>query len=144
MLAHWNSLDREFDNLVRNLVFRDVALPSPAFQQGQALAAPADVVETENGFEVKVDLPGHDPKSIDVKLENDTLTISSERRPDSRSEKDTWIHAGRPTGVFTRSFTLPSNVDGSKVEASYENGVLTVFLPKREEAKPRMIQVKVG
>jgi HSP20 family protein len=143
MLARWNSLDREFDNLFRNFVFRDVALPRPAFQD-QAIAAPADVIETETGFEVKVDLPGHDPKSIDVKLENETLTLTSERRPEARTEKDTWLHAGRPTGTFTRSFTLPSSVDASKVEARYENGVLTVFLPKREEAKPKMIQVKVG
>ena len=143
MLARLNSLDREFDNLFRSLALRDVALPQPAFH-GQASVAPADVIETEQGFEVSVDLPGHDPKSIDVKLENQTLTVSSQRKPEARSEKDLWVRSERPTGSFTRSFVLPSNVDSSKVEARYENGVLTVFLPKREEAKPRIIHVKVG
>ena len=143
MLARWDRIDREFDNLFRNLVFRDVALPRPAFQ-GQALAAPADVIETEGSFEVKVDLPGHDPKSIEVKMEDDTLTLSSQRHLEARSEKDTWLHAGRLSGTFTRSFRLPSNVDASKVDARYENGVLTVVLPKREEARPRTIEVKVA
>jgi HSP20 family protein len=143
MLARWNSLDREFDNLFRSLALRDVALPHPAFQ-GQTLAVPADVIETEQGFEVSLDLPGHDPKSIDVKLENETLTVTSERRPEARNEKDLWLRSERVTGNFTRSFVLPANVDSSKVEARFENGVLTVFLPKREEAKPRTIQVKAG
>lgn len=143
MLARWNNMDREFENLFRSIALRDVALPHAAFQ-AQALVAPADVIETEQGFEVKLDLPGHDPKSIDVKLENETLTVSSERRSEGRSEKDTWLRAERPNGSFTRSFVLPSNVDSTKVDARYDNGVLTVFLPKREEAKPRNIQVRVG
>ena len=143
MLARFNQLDREFDNLFRTFALRDVALPRQAFEK-QPIVAPADVVETEAGFEVRVDLPGHDPKSIDVKLENDTLTISSARTAETRTEKDSWLRVERVHGTFSRSFVLPAIVDGSRVEAKYENGVLTVVLPKRDEAKPRSIQVKVG
>jgi HSP20 family protein len=143
MLARFNQLDSEFENLVRTLALRDVALPRQAFEK-QQLAAPADVIETETGFEVRVDLPGHDPKNIEVRLEDDTLTISSVRNAEARTEKDNWLRVERVHGTFTRSFVLPAIVDGSRVEAKHENGVLTVMLPKREEARPRSIQVKVG
>jgi len=144
MLTRWNALDREFDNLFRNLVFRDVALPQQRFAAEAKFLAPADIVETEAGFEVKVDLPGHDPKSIQVELDKDTLKLSAERRAEARAEKDTWHRQERVHGTFTRSFKLPTTVDGDRIEARYEHGVLTVVIPKKEEVKPRTIEVKVG
>lgn len=144
MLARWDRLDREFDNLLRGLVFNDVALPKARFADAAKLLAPADVVETDTGFEVKVDLPGHDPKSIQVQLDRETLTLSSERKAEQRTEKDNVLRVERAHGSFTRSFVLPKNVDASKIEAKYDHGVLSVFIPKKEEEKPRVIEVKVG
>lgn len=104
----------------------------------------ADVVETEAGFEVTLDLPGVDPKAIQIQVQEEVLTVQADRR---RAEPpgDGAVHrAERPTGTFYRSFALPGSVDGARVEARYDAGVLTVTLPKREEARPRTIQVKAA
>ncbi|HYO54274.1 Hsp20/alpha crystallin family protein, partial [Archangium sp.] len=87
--------------------------------------------------------PGHDPKSIEVKVENDTLTLKSERKVE-RSDKDGARRLERSFGVYARSFVLPRTVDASRVEARYENGVLTLTVPRREEARPRVVEVKVN
>lgn len=143
MLTRWDSFDREVQNLLRGFVFNDVALPKRQFE-AQKIAAPADVIETDTAFEVKVDLPGVDPQSINVQVEKDTLTITSERKAQARGEQDNLLRMERVHGIYSRSFTLPQNVDASKIEAKYEHGVLEVLLPKKEEPKPKTIQVKVG
>jgi HSP20 family protein len=127
------ALSKEFDNL-----FRDFASGGP----WTSLTPPADIVETENAIEVKVDLPGHSAKDIQVKLEGDTLTIQSERKTEKEVKGENTLRTERSYGTFSRSFVLPSTVDGSKPEARYVNGVLTVTLPKVEAARPRVIEVK--
>ncbi|QRK12787.1 Hsp20/alpha crystallin family protein [Archangium violaceum] len=126
---------KEFDQLFRELSVR----------QGGAreLVPPADIYETAEGITLQVDLPGHDPKAIEVKVENDTLTLKSERKVE-RPDKDGARRLERSFGVYTRSFVLPRTVDTSRVEARYENGVLTLTLPRREEARPRVVEVKVN
>jgi HSP20 family protein len=104
----------------------------------------ADIVELESGFEVALDVPGIDPKAIQIQVEDQTLTVQAERRPAAPPKDGVVLRTERATGSFLRSFALPSSVDGGRVEARYEAGVLTVSLPKREEAKPRTIQVKVA
>jgi HSP20 family protein len=94
-------------------------------------------------FQVVVDLPGLDPKAIQISVQEGTLAIQSERKLAEPAADATVHRSERPAGTFFRSFALPSSVDATKVEAKYENGVLTVVLPKREEAKPRTIQVNV-
>ena len=103
----------------------------------------ADVLETENAYEVTLDLPGVKPEEINVKLEGDTLTISAERKQAPKPDKGGYLRLERNHGLFQRLFVLGDEVDGSKPEAKYELGVLTVVLPKREERKPKTIQVKV-
>lgn len=128
---------KEFDQLFRDLSVR----------QGGAreLVPPADIYETAEGITLQVDLPGHDPKAIEVKVENDTLTLKSERKAErSEKEKDGARRLERSFGVYTRSFVLPRTVDTSRVEARYENGVLTLTLPRREESRPRVVEVKVN
>jgi HSP20 family protein len=133
-----------FDDLFRGAFFNDFVLPRGNWKATAAtFAPPADVVETQTAIEVTVDLPGHDAKSLDVKLENGVLTIQSERKQERRTEGDGVLRAERSFGQFARSFELPDTVDAGKVEAKFENGVLTVTLPKREETKPRTISVKV-
>jgi HSP20 family protein len=124
---------REFDQFFREL--------SPSGVR--ELAPPADIYETAEGITLQVDLPGHDAKAIEVKVENDTLSLKSERKLE-RSDKDGARRLERSFGVYTRSFVLPRTVDASKVEARYENGVLTLTLPRRDESRPRVVEVKVN
>ncbi len=109
----------------------------------RAFAPAADVLETQDAYEVHLDLPGIKPEAIDVKLDGDTLTVTAERARSKADEKTAWVRSERNWGVFQRAFVLSDEVDGSKPEAKYEHGVLTVRLPKREERKPKTVQVKV-
>ena len=131
------SLLNDFDSL-----FRDIALPTSGWQSAGTGFPATDVFETENALQLKVDLPGHDPKSIDVRLEGDTLTIAS-KRSDEAPKEGRYLRKGRSDEDYTLSFTLPKTVDGANPEARFDAGVLTVTLPKREESKPRSIEVKV-
>ena len=103
----------------------------------------ADIAETENEFQVSVDLPGYDPKSLEVKLEGNTLTIQAERKRGLTERVRSYLESERSAGRYARSFVLPNTIDGSKCQADYEHGVLTVTLPKRDEAKPRTVDIKV-
>ena len=123
-----------------NRLMNDVALATPAFA-GTAPAAPADVLETAGDYRVQLDLPGIDPSAIRLEVEKDTLSVSAERRLAAPAPGEEVHRRERPTGTFARSFTLPSSVDAARVEARYEAGVLTVVLPKREEARARTIPV---
>jgi HSP20 family protein len=128
-------LSTEFNNL-----FRDFA--SGDSSQQVSLNPPADIVETQGEIQVKVDLPGHTAKDIQVKLEGDTLTIHSERKTEGEQKGENYLRTERSFGVYSRSFVLPATIDGSKPEARYVDGVLTVTLPKSEAARPRVIEVK--
>lgn len=143
MLTLWRN-DTTIPTLLAemNRLARDVA-DEPSLND-HGLRPAADVVETQGGFEVTLDMPGVDPKAIQIQVEEQTLTVQAARRQVA-SPKDGAVHRSeRPTGTFSRSFALPGSVDSSRVEARYEEGVLSVTLPKREEAKPRTIQVKVA
>ena len=92
-------------------------------------------------FELQLDMPGIAPEHIDVKLEGNQLTITAERKPDA--EKNGWLRRERNTAGYARSFSLPDTLVGTKPEATYRQGVLTLTLPKREETQPRSFKVKV-
>ncbi len=141
MLALWRNPNAAFAALDR--LMNDVATPSADGWTGYGLCPAADIVESEAEFRVVLDLPGQDPKAIQIQVENDTLTVQAERKFGEPAKGETVHRSERAAGTFYRSFTLPSSVDAAKVDAKYENGVLTVALPKREEAKPRTIQVSV-
>jgi HSP20 family protein len=142
MLTLWRNhtipfaaLSREVDRLVN-----DVASPSGGWS-GYGIVPAADVAETEAAFKVVLDLPGLDPKAIQIRVEDDVLTVQAERKLVEPAKDETVHRSERSAGVSFRSFTLPASVDAAKVEASYENGVLSVVLPKREEARARTIPV---
>jgi HSP20 family protein len=104
--------------------------------------APAvDVFETENELVVKADLPDVNEKDIDVRVENNMLTVRGERRFDEKTAKENYLRVERTYGTFSRSFSLPNTVNNEAIMADYKNGVLTVTLPKREESKPKQVKV---
>ncbi len=103
-----------------------------------------DVEERENEFEVSMDVPGVDKKDVKVSLENKVLTIKGERKVERNEEEEGKYHCTeRRYGSFQRSFTLPSSIDSSKIRARHENGVLSITVPKAEEAREREIKIEV-
>jgi HSP20 family protein len=107
--------------------------------------APAvDIYETENELVIKADLPDMDEKDLDVRVENNMLTIRGERKFEQQVKEDNYLRLERTYGSFSRSFSLPSSVNTEAIKADYKNGVLTVTLPKRAESKPKQVKVSVG
>jgi len=107
--------------------------------------APAvDVYETESELVVKADLPDVQEKDIDVRMENNTLTIRGERKFSNEVQDDNYLRIERAYGTFTRSFSLPNTVNTEAIKADYRNGVLSVSMPKREETKPKQIKISVS
>jgi HSP20 family protein len=108
----------------------------------QAWAPTLDVRETEDQFEVAVDLPGLEPGDVSVTFEDGVLTVSGKREISSERSEQTYHRIERSYGSFARSLRLPRTADGEKIEAAFDKGVLTVTVPKAEVAKPRTIEVK--
>ena len=111
---------------------------------GGSWAPAVDINEHDGNIVLKAELPGVDPKVVDIRLENNTLTLRGERKLDSEVKEDNYHRVERSYGSFSRSFTLPTVVDQGNIKADYRDGVLKLTLPKREEAKPRQIQINVG
>jgi HSP20 family protein len=107
-------------------------------------APPVDIYETENEIVVKAELPEVDIKDVELKLENNRLTIKGERKFSEETKKENYHLTERYYGSFKRTFELPGSVDPDKVEAKYEKGVLIATLPKREETKKKKIEIKTG
>jgi len=103
-----------------------------------------DVYENKEDLVVRAELPGMKKEEINISLHENTVTISGERKNEKRYEGSETSREERFYGRFTRSFQLPKTVDASKVKANYKDGVLTVTLPKAEEAKPRQIQIQAS
>jgi len=107
--------------------------------------APAvDIYETPNELVVKADLPDVNEKDIDVRVENNLLTIRGERKFEKSVSEENFLRVERTYGSFSRSFSLPNTVNAEAIAAEYKNGVLNVTLPKREESKPRQVKVTVN
>src|ERR1700730_1556532 len=127
-----------------NRVFNDV-FERPGEESNLTSWAPAvDIFETEHELVVKADLPDIDPKDLDIRVENNILTIRGERKFESKVSEDKYLRVERAYGSFSRSFSLANTVDSEAIKADYQNGVLTLTVPKREEAKPKQIKVNVG
>src|SRR5947199_5123612 len=106
--------------------------------------APAvDIFETEHELVVKADLPDVKPEELDVRVENNILTIRGERKFEKKVNESNYLRVERSYGAFSRSFSLANTVKSEAIKASYTNGVLTLSIPKREEAKPKQIKVNV-
>ena len=110
---------------------------------GRPWSPAVDIFESEDAVTLKADVPEVDAKSIDVRVENQTLTLGGERKFESEEQTKGYHRIERSYGRFQRSFALPQTVDTERVAADYRNGVLTVTLPKKEAAKPRQVKIDV-
>ena len=108
------------------------------------MGPPVDIYEGQNELVAKVDLPGVEEKDIDVRIENNTLTIRGERKFEKSVNQDNYLRVERAYGSFTRTFSLPNTVNPEGINASYNQGVLTVHMPKREESKPKQVKINVS
>ena len=130
-----------------NSIFNDFARPEAGGQESLALGnfVPAvDIYEDEHKLVLKLEVPGIKQSEIDVRLENQTLTIRGERKFEADEKEENFHRIERRFGSFTRSFTLPVTVDTGTVTAKYENGVLAIQLAKKEAAKPRQVKIEVN
>jgi len=108
-----------------------------------SFAPPVDIYEDEHNITLKIEVPGIDEKDIDVRIENNTLTVHGERKFEKEEKEENFRRVERQYGGFTRSFTLPSSVDPGQVSADYDKGMLKINLAKKAEAKPKQIKVNV-
>ena len=107
--------------------------------------APAvDIFETEHQLVVKADLPDVNPQDLDIRVENNILTIRGERKFENEVNEENYLRVERSYGSFSRSFSLANSVKSDAIKADYQNGVLTLSIPKRVEAKPKQIKVNVA
>lgn len=127
---------RLFEDAV-NRMFSDTAAARP-------WSPSVDIVENENELVLTADVPGVKMDDIDIRLEDGTLTLSGSRKFEQEDQKAGYHRIERSYGQFQRAFALPDSVDAEKVEASLNEGVLKVVLPKKEIAKPRSIKVQLG
>src|SRR5215471_2752363 len=109
-----------------------------------AWAPAVDIYENEHELVAKADLPEVDPKDLDIRVENHLLTIRGERKFEKKVNEENYLRVERSFGSFARSFTLANTVNSEAIKADYQNGVLTLTIPKREEAKPKQIKVNVA
>jgi HSP20 family protein len=103
-----------------------------------------DLVETDDHFVLKADLPGLTDEDVKIDVEGDVLTISGERKSEQEDKRDGYVRVERSYGAFRRSLTLPEGVDPEAVTASFDRGVLEVRIPKPQERKPRRVAIQVG
>jgi HSP20 family protein len=104
---------------------------------------PVDIYEDENSVIIKAELPEIDQKDIEVKIEDNTLTLCGERKHEPSLSQEKYYRIERNYGAFQRSFALPHAIDQEKIKASCAQGVLTITMPKKEEAKPKQITVAI-
>ena len=109
-----------------------------------AFVPPVDIYEDEHSIQLKLEVPGIDQKNLDVKVENNVLTVSGERKFEKEEKEENFRRVERRYGSFTRSFTLPNTVNPEDVSADYNDGVLKIRLGKRAEARPKQIKVNIG
>ncbi|MBZ5630073.1 MAG: Hsp20/alpha crystallin family protein [Acidobacteriia bacterium] len=105
---------------------------------------PVDIYEDEHNITLKVEVPGIDQKDVDVRLENNTLTVRGERKFEKEEKEENFHRVERRYGSFYRAFTLPNTVDTDSVTADYDSGVLRIKLAKKAEAKPKQIKIGIG
>jgi HSP20 family protein len=144
-IVRWEPI-RELGSLQTemNRLFNTVMEPGNGGGSAQRWTPPMDLVETETEFLLRADLPGMAEDQVSIEVEDQTLTISGERRAEHEVSREGFHRVERSFGAFARSLTLPKGVDPEAVTASFDKGVLEVHIPKPEERRPRKISIGVG
>ncbi len=141
----WSLLDR-FQQQLNQLGYADKSLAGNDNDSSNVVTShwrPAvDIKEEADRFLIIADLPGVDPKDIEITMDNGVLTIKGERQDEAREEKEGYKRVERVSGAFYRRFSLPDTADADRIEAKGKDGVLEVTLPKHEKVQPRKIEVK--
>jgi HSP20 family protein len=145
VLTRWDPV-REFSTLQdrMNRLVRDSFGDGQEALSSSSFAPAVDVYEDEHSVTLKIEVPGVEEKDIDVRIENNTLTVHGERKYEEQEKEENYRRIERRYGSFTRSFTLPSTIDTNSVSANYDKGVLKIHLAKKAESKPKQIKVNVG
>lgn len=143
-IQKWDPI-RELDRIHEEMdrIFRDWGFGRTATFKQNVCPLAVDIIENPEEVILNAELPGVKPEAVSVKVEDDVLTISGEKKMEHEEKKDNYLRIERQYGSFSRSFTLPPYVDYSKISAEYHDGILTLHLPKKPETKPRQIEVKV-
>jgi HSP20 family protein len=146
---------RSFRNLIRmdpfelfpnrfNRLFEGLPLSTVTDEHALVAWTPVcDIYETEKAIVVKAELPGVVRENVSISIDNNVLTIHGERRFEEETKRENYYRLERNFGEFLRSFTLPTYIDTAKIVAEFKEGLLEIVLPKREEAKPKQIEIKV-
>ena len=136
-----SSAQNQFDRFLREAF-------SPVFGAGEAStrtwAPPVDIYENGDNLVLKAELPGINPDDVEIRVEDNTLYLKGERKFEKEVKEQNYHRVERSYGTFTRTFSLPNSVDADKVAANYKDGVLTLTMPKKEEAKPKTIKINVS
>src|SRR5271163_3631261 len=127
-----------------NRVFSDLVGRTEEESNLTPWAPAVDIYETEHDLVVKADLPDVRPEDLDIRVENNILTIRGERKFEKKVNEENYLRVERAYGSFTRSFSLANSVKSDEIKADYQNGALTLHIPKAEETKPKQIKVTVG
>jgi len=107
-------------------------------------APPVDIYENGDNLVLKAELPGFNPDDVEIRVEDNTLYLKGERKFEKEVKEQSYHRVERSYGAFTRTFSLPNSVDADKVAANFKDGVLTLTMPKKEEAKPKTIKINVS
>jgi HSP20 family protein len=138
-----NDLQREMDRVFDRFFPSSTERDGDSSSSQQAVWAPrTDLVETEDAYRIHLDVPGVGKESLKINYKDNQLTVSGERASDRTDEEEEYVRVERAFGHFYRSFTLPRTVNAENIEAAYENGVLTITVPKTEDVKPRQIEIQ--
>jgi HSP20 family protein len=146
-IVRWNDPFREFAQLQEriNRVFTDTYRTDEGLMTSGSWVPPVDIYQNgEHEVVIKAELPDMNREDIDITVDNGTLTIKGEKKLSDDLKEEQFHRIERRYGTFSRSFSLPQTIDPNKVAAEYKNGVLTVRLPLREEAKPRSVKIDVA
>jgi HSP20 family protein len=142
LITRWDPF-REMTTLQdrMNRLFQDYGRGSDELMTTGSFVPPVDIYEDEHSITVKMEIPGVDQNDLDIRMENNTLTVRGERKFENEEKEENFQRIERRYGAFSRSFTLPNTVDTENVDASYDHGILRLRLAKRAEARPKQIKV---
>lgn len=144
-LMKYTPFNTEFDEFPAGLrLFQDSVSRLLSDTNSRPWSPAVDIFETENELVLKADVPEVDPKNVEIKLENGTLTLKGERQFEQGKNGKGYHRIERGYGSFVRVFTLPDTIDPEKVKADYKSGVLTITLPKKDVAKPKTVEIHVN